>query len=102
MLDRRQLLSGAGALALSELLPSAASAANTDSGRIVINAVAGYANLAKGFNFSSDPGNQDANGYPLRTPARSLSANPSMPEGYFGDFVWKFRGRGSMSSRPAR
>ncbi|ABQ33250.1 hypothetical protein [Bradyrhizobium sp. BTAi1] len=101
MLDRRQLLSGAGALAFAELVPSVVSAADPEAGRrIVINAIAGYANLAKHFVFNSDPGNQDANGYPIKTPATNMGANPSMPEGYFGDFVWKFRGRGSMQFSP--
>jgi hypothetical protein len=101
MLDRRQFLSCAGAVTLAELVPSLAPAASTDAGgRTVINAIAGYANLAKGFIFTNDPANQDANGYPIKTPAANRIANPSMPEGYFGDFVWKFRGRGSMQFSP--
>ncbi len=101
MLDRRQFLSGAGAVTLAELLPSVAKAASTDAGgRTVINAISGYANLAKGFIFARDPTNQDVNGYPVRTPPTNWGANPSMPEGYFGDFVWKFRGRGSMQFSP--
>ena len=101
MLDRRQFLSGAGAVTLAELVPSVAPAATTDAGgRTVINAIAGYTNLAKGFIFAGDPTNQDINGYPIKTPAASWLANPSMPEGYFGDFVWKFRGRGSMQFSP--
>ena len=60
----------------------------------------GYANLAKGFIFSSDPTNSDHNGYPSRTPSSAWVANPSMPVGYFGDYVWKFRGRGSMQFSP--
>ena len=65
MLDRRQFLSGASAVTLAELLPSAVRAGSADAGaRTVINAIAGYANLAKGFIFNSDPTNQDANGYP--------------------------------------
>jgi hypothetical protein len=101
MLNRRQILAGAGASTLAELLPSRPLLANTEvAGRTVINAISGYANLAKGFVFSSDPTIADANGYPMRTPPTNWGANPSMPEGYFGDFVWKFRGRGSMQLSP--
>src|SRR5262249_35219703 len=101
MLNRRQVLAGAGAFALADLVPSLAQSTGADAGgRTVINAIAGYANLAKGFIFSGDPTNSDINGYPIRTPTTNWVANPSMPEGYFGDFVWKFRGRGSMQFSP--
>jgi hypothetical protein len=101
MFDRRQFLFGAGAVTLAELVLSVASAAGGDpSGRTVINGIAGYANLAKDFIFTSDPTNQDSNGYPIKTPVTNLVANPSMPDGYFGDYVWKFRGRGSMQFSP--
>jgi hypothetical protein len=101
MLNRRQLLASAGASALVETISLGAQSANTGSGgKTVINAVTGFANLAKGFGFTSDPTNMDASGYPIRTPITNWGANPSMPEGYFGDFVWKFRGRGSMQFSP--
>ena len=101
MLNRRQILASAGAAALVETISFGAQSANNGSGgRTVINAVTGFANLAKGFGFASDPTNMDANGYPIRTPTTNWLANPSMPEGYFGDFVWKFRGRGSMQFSP--
>jgi len=103
MLNRRHLLSGASASAVAAAMPLSAQSAPdaTAAGRTVINATTGYANLAKGFIFQSDPTNSDANGYPIRTPTSGLNANPSMPEGYFGNYVWKFRGRGSMQFSPA-
>ena len=88
--------------AMSAVSPmtSQAFASGSGAGRTVINAIAGYANLAKGFGFASDPANSDTKGYPIRTPTTPWLANPRMPEGYFGDFVWKFRGRGSMQLSP--
>lgn len=102
MLNRRQVVAGAGACVMAEVIPiPLQSIANLNGGgRTVINAVSAYANLAKGFIFSGDPTNSNADGYPIRTPSSSWSANPGMPEGYFGDFVWKFRGRGSMQLSP--
>src|SRR2546429_9951023 len=103
MLNRRHFLSGASASAVAAAMPlsSQAAADATAAGRTVIGAHTAYANLAKGFIFQSDPTNSDVNGYPIRTPNPGLSANPSMPDGYFGDYVWKFRGRGSMQFSPA-
>src|SRR5256885_889141 len=102
MLNRRHFLSGASASAIAAVIPGAAKSLPNDAtpGRTVINAMAGYANLAKDFTFPSDPTNSDANGYPIRTPSSAWGANPSMPVGYFGDYVWKFRGRGSMQFSP--
>src|SRR2546421_9945548 len=92
MLNRRHFLSGASASAVAAAMPlsSQAAADATAAGRTVIGAHTAYANLAKGFIFQSDPTNSDVNGYPIRTPNPGLSANPSMPDGYFGDYVWKF------------
>jgi hypothetical protein len=102
MLNRRQFLSGASAYTIASVSPISANALPNSgtTGRTVINAVAGYANLAKGFIFNGDPNNSDVDGYPIRTPLSSWIANPSMPAGYFGDYVWKFRGRGSMQFSP--
>lgn len=101
MLSRRELLAGSAAVVLVGVNSFAAdSVKKSVGGRTVINAITGFANLAKGFGFTGDPTNTDVNGYPIRTPSANWVANPSMPEGYFGDFVWKFRGRGSMQLSP--
>lgn len=72
-------------------------AAPTNDGRVTINAPSGYLNLVKGsFAFVPDPSNMDANGYPVRTPAVGIGANPDMPVGYFGEYVWKWSGTGTM------
>lgn len=66
-------------------------------GRVTINITEiDYANLIKGFGFVSIPGNQDSNGYPVTTPASDMLANPSMPAGYYGNFVLKWSGTGAM------
>lgn len=77
---------------------SASPAVNTSRVTININEV-GYANLIKGFGFSPDIANQDANGNPVTTPTSSMTAGstPSMPFGYYGTFVWKWSGTGSMN-----
>src|SRR5258708_1309832 len=99
MLNRRHFLSGASSFAIAAAVPAVGNERPGDvvtsaAGRTVINAITGYANFVKGFEFSGDPTNSDSNGYPIRTPSASWLANPSMPVGYFGDYVWKFRGRG--------
>lgn len=66
------------------------------SGRVTINVPPGYLNLVKGFGFQPDPANQDSNGYPVTTPTSTMVANINMPSNYWGDFVWKWAGEGSM------
>jgi hypothetical protein len=102
MLNRREVIVGAAASAFADVMTNSPEAIATGlgPGKTVINAITGFANLAKGFVFSSDPAYSDFNGYPIRTPVSSWLANPSMPEGYYGDFIWKFRGRGSMQLSP--
>jgi hypothetical protein len=106
MLSRREFLSGASTLTIASVISTAAGADVSFEarfqgfGRTVMNAIGGYANLAKGFVFSSDPTNADAKGYPINTPLVPWIANPSMPIGYFGDYVFKFKGRGSMQFSP--
>lgn len=68
----------------------------TNNNRVTINAIASYLNLAKGFGFAPIPGNQDANGYPVTTPASVISSNPTMPAGYYGTFTWSWQGTASM------
>jgi hypothetical protein len=67
-------------------------------GRVTLNVPAGYLNLAKAFGFQPDPTNQDSNGYPIATPKTNIVAgsSPSMPANYWGEFVWKWTGKGSM------
>src|SRR2546430_150050 len=72
MLNRRDFLAGSAALTIAPVVSLAANSILTDpaaavSGRTVINAITGYANLAKGFGFTTDPTNSDANGYPIKT-----------------------------------
>ena len=104
MLNRRHFLSGASASAIAAIIPVAANSLPKDvpAGRTVINAMTGYANLAKGVTFSSDPTNSDHNGYPSRTPSSAWVANPSMPVGYFGDYVWKSAAEDRCSPPPVQ
>lgn len=96
--SRRFFLLGASTLALSKAeakFPRGAyGSANTN--RVTLNAVTGYLNLVKGFGFVPDPLNADANGYPVTVPTSNMLANTSMPGGYFGEYVWKWTGQGSM------
>lgn len=56
-----------------------------------------FKNIAKGFSFpAQDPTTVSSDGYPLSTPASVIGSNPSMPLGYYGEFVWKWTGQGSM------
>src|SRR6266550_2264350 len=66
--------------------------------RVTINAPLAYMNLAKGFSLDVDPANASSDGYPVATPSFDLLArsSPSMPGQYFGEFVWKWTGQGSM------
>jgi hypothetical protein len=67
-----------------------------NNNRVTINAIASYLNLVKGFGFAPIPGNQDANGYPVTTPATIIGSNPNMPSGYYGTFTLSWLGQGSM------
>jgi hypothetical protein len=60
-----------------------------------------YLNLAKNFFFSLLPGsfNQTSDGYPANgILATGVNANVGFPSGYYGKFVWKWTGTGSMES----
>ena len=101
MLTRRALLAGTTALTLAGAEPCRAwihGGIPTNNNRVTINAPAGYLNIAKTFAFNIDPTNQSSDGYPVTTPSSSWTAgsSPSMPAGYYGSFVWKFSGQGSM------
>ncbi len=100
-ISRRDVLSGASAAALVLGMPKQAGAATDGSsssqmGRMVMNSGTVFANLAKGFTFAVDPANADANGYPISTPTNPIGTNPSFASNYYGDFVWKWSGQGSM------
>jgi hypothetical protein len=100
-ISRREVLSGASAAALMLGMPKWAGAAidgssSSQMGRMVMNSNTVFANLAKGFTFAVDPANADANGYPISTPAKPIGTNPSFASNYYGDFVWKWSGQGSM------
>jgi hypothetical protein len=85
-----------GLLSLAGALPA------INNNRVTINANAYYINLAKGFSFpSQDPTTVSANGYPLSTPASSITGNPGMPANYYGTFTWSFIGKGSMQNASA-
>jgi hypothetical protein len=101
MLSRRKfLISSAlsGILAKSPAVAFAHENEGQNPNRVVLNAVSGYLNLAKGFGFTVVPNNSNSDGYPITTPAGNLIAgsSPSMPGQYFGQFVWKWTGQGSM------
>src|SRR5258708_24058079 len=101
LISRGEILAGASAAALVLGMPKQAGAATNGSsssqmGRMVMNSGTVFANLAKGFTFAVDPANADANGYPISTPANPIGTNPSFASNYYGDFVWKWSGQGSM------
>lgn len=82
------------------LLSFAVNPANNN--RVTINANSFYLNLAKGFGFpSQDPTTVSSDGYPLSTPSSVIIGNPSMPPNYYGNFVWKWTGQGSMQTNGA-
>ena len=69
-----------------------------NSNRVTVNVPPScWLNLAKGSAPLIDPNNASPDGYPKTTPASSWifqSARP--PAGYFGSYVWKWTGQGSM------
>src|SRR6266704_3370265 len=103
-ISRRDFTHAGCTVAAISLIPKTAEAwihgsAPTNNNRVTINVPGGaiyYANLAKGFGFIPDPTNQDANGYPVTTPAAIIGSNPSMPANYYGTFTWSWNGTGSM------
>jgi hypothetical protein len=82
MMSRQAFLSGMGLVPFSSIASSRAEA-NTHPQiirRTVINSIAGYANLGKGFQILSDPENSDANGWLSDQNAfEFLDCKPSMP-----------------------
>src|SRR5258708_3262177 len=104
MLTRRDLLSRASVAALALGLPEQSDAwvihgsgvTSTNTNRVTINASLGFLNLAKNFYFNIDPANASSDGYPVVAPTSGWNANIAMPLGYYGNFVWKFSGQGSM------
>src|SRR5258708_6006049 len=104
MLTRRDLLSRASVAALALGLPEQSAAwvihgsgvTSTNTNRVTINASLGFLNLAKNFYFNIDPANASSDGYPVVAPTSGWNANIAMPLGYYGNFVWKFSGQGSI------
>ena len=98
-ITRRALLAGTSALTLAGTSPCRAwvhGSSTLNNHRVTINVPAGYLNIAKTFAFNIDPTNQSSDGYPVTAPSSAWASNPGMPGGYYGYFVWKFSGQGSM------
>lgn len=101
-ISRRDFIHAGCIVGAGTLVPSQAEAwihgsAIGNSNRVTVNANVFFLNLAKGFAFpSQDPTTVSSDGYPLSTPSSAIVANPSMPANYYGTFVWKFTGEGSM------
>lgn len=75
-------------------------AASGNGSRVTLNvSPAVYANLAKSMAWDLDtlnPSNSDTSGYPTGTLGSNLGNNTSFGAGYYGDFIWKWSGTGSM------
>lgn len=99
-LTRRFFLGGVAALASC---PSYAGLRGLHGGptvnnsRVTVNVLTAYANMAKGFGTQPDPNNMDADGYPVTTPSAAITTNPILPQGYTGEYVWKWAGTASMA-----
>ena len=78
---------------------------SSNNSRTNINVPPGniWINIAKGFLWGGpwgpgpDPANSSPDGYPLTSPASSWGCNPAMPQGYFGNLIWKWSGIGTMN-----
>jgi hypothetical protein len=84
--------------------PGSALPINFNLSRTTVNVdpTISYANLARGMGFVVQPNNcssppcADSNGYPNQVPTSAITANPSLPSGYYGTFTWAWSGTGSM------
>lgn len=101
---RRHFLFGSASLLALTVTPSEArfprgsAASGTNSSRVTVNAPAGFLNIAKGWVFTIDPNNMTSDGFPVSKPSSgTYGANPSFPLGYYGQYVWKWTGTGSMA-----
>jgi hypothetical protein len=109
--SRRDFIHAGCAIGAASLIPDAAEAwiHGTSLGalnlsRTVINVPSDgqlYLNIAKRFFFNVLPGssNQTTDGYPTNgTLGAGVTANVAFPDGYYGQFLWKWTGAASMQS----
>jgi hypothetical protein len=62
-----------------------------------MNAPSYFINIAKNYAFAPDPNNSTADGYPTSA-AGAFGGSGGFPPNYYGQYVWKFSGLGSMQT----